>query len=108
VVPPPRWERPRRTASAKDGKGEDKESQETGTVKGARHQVRVVLEDAGAVVSEVELREETGNELAEDDTSLACVVGDVTSKLEKLWQIELIKTNASDLGDELLTDKRLA
>lgn len=81
MIPPPRRKRPRRTPGAKHGKRKNEEGQETGSVKGARHQVRVVLEDAGAVVSEIELREESRDELAEDDAGLTRVVGDIAGEL---------------------------
>lgn len=101
VVAPPRRERDGGTARAKDGEGEDEEHRETGAVPGARDQVRVVLEYARAVVTEVELDEEAGDELAEDDAGLACVVGNVAGVLNQLGHVDLVEREALDLGDEL-------
>lgn len=84
VISPPGRERMTRATGAKHSKGEDEENSETGSIKSTSHQVRVILEDAWAVVSEVELDKEACDQLTHDNTSLALVVGDVTSKLDKL------------------------
>lgn len=70
IVAPPRWKGNRRTTGTKDGKGEDKEHCETGTIKCTSNQVRVVLEDSWAIVAEVELNVKPGNNLAENYASL--------------------------------------
>lgn len=101
VVAPPRRERDGRAAGAEDGEGEDEEHRETGAVPGARDEVRVVLEQARAVVPEVELDEEAGDELAEDDAGLAGVVGDVAGVLDQLGHVDLVEGEALDLGEEL-------
>lgn len=110
VVAPPRWEWYRGATRAKDGEGEDEEDRETGAVPGTRDQVRVVLEDARAVVAEVELDKEAGNELAEYDAGLACVVGNIASVLKQLGHVDLVEREAFDLGHELegRTQKRSA
>lgn len=101
VVAPPRGEWYRRTSSTEDGKGQDKENRETSTVKGASDQVRVILEDAWAIVAEVELDEESGKNLAEDDASLRRIIRDITGVLDKLGEVEIRKRKASNPGDKL-------
>jgi hypothetical protein len=101
VVAPPWGKGNRRTTSAEDGKGQDEEYQETGTIKSAGDQVRVVLEDARAVVAEVELDEEPGSNLVEDDASLGLVVRDIPGVLDKLGEVEIREWEASNLRDKL-------
>lgn len=91
----------RGTASAKHCKGENEEHSKTGSVEGTGDQVRVVLEDAWTVVSEIKLDKEAADKLAEDDTSLALVVGDVASKLDELRHVDFGNVEATDLGYEL-------
>lgn len=89
IVAPPRGKRLGRPAGAEDGKRQDEQHRKTGTVEGAGDKVRVVPEDARAVVAQVELGEEAGDDLAEDDAGLAGVVGDIASVLNELWQVKL-------------------
>lgn len=70
VVTPPSWEGNRGTASTENRKRQDEENAQTGSVECTGDQVRVVLEDTGAVVSEVELDEKATDELAENNASL--------------------------------------
>ena len=101
VVTPPRREGMRAAAGAEDGKGQDEEDRQAGAVEGAGDEVRVVPEDSGAVVAEVELDEEATDELAEDDAGLALVVGDVAGVLDELRHVDVGDVEVSDLGDEL-------
>jgi hypothetical protein len=101
VVAPPCRERFRRSTGTEDRKGQDEEYRETGTIPCAGDQVSVVAEDAGVVVSKVELLEEPGNKLAEDDASLGRVVRDVAGVLNKLGEVDLVEREASNLGDDL-------
>lgn len=101
VISPPGRERMSRATGAKDSEGEDEENGETGSIKSTSHQVRVVLEDAWAIVSEVELDKEARDQLTEDNASLALVVGDVASKLDKLGQVDVCDIEVLDLGVEL-------
>lgn len=89
IITPPRGERNRRTTGPEDGKGKDEEHCETGTVKRARNQVRVVLEDARVVVAQVVLDEEAGWNLVEDDAGLRPVVWDVPCILDELGEVEI-------------------
>ena len=91
VVAPPRGKGNSRTTSTKDRKRQDEECHETSTVECPSNQVRVVFEDAWAVVSEVKLGEESSNDLTEDDASLGLVVWNVAGVLNKLWQVDLPK-----------------
>lgn len=101
IVPPPSRERLRRATSSEDGKRQDEEHREAGTVEGAGDQVRVVLEYARAVVPKVKLGVKPGNDLTEDDTGLARVVGYVTRVLDELREVELVCRDSSNAGDEL-------
>lgn len=101
VVAPPRWEGNCGATGAEDGEGQDEEHRQTGSVPGASDQVRVVLEDARAVVAEVELGEESSDDLAEDDASLRLVVWDVAGVLDELREVDLRESEAFDLGDKL-------
>jgi len=101
VVSPPCGEGNRRTTSPEDRKGQDEEYCETGTIKSAGDQVHVVLEDARAVVSEVELSEEPDNSPAEEDASLGLVVRNIAGVLDELGEIDLCQREASNLGNKL-------
>lgn len=107
IVAPPRRERVRLAASAKHREREDEEHRERGTIKGTSNKVRVVLEDAGAVVPEVELDEEASKNLAEEDAGLGRVVGDVASVLDQLREVEVSNVKSLDPWNELnsLLDK---
>jgi hypothetical protein len=101
IVAPPGGEVHSRTAGTEDGEGQNEQHRETGTIKGASDQVRVVLEDSGSVVPEIELNEEPSNDLAEDDTGLRLVVRDVAGVLDELGHVDLIEAETLDLGDKL-------
>jgi hypothetical protein len=101
VVAPPRREGNRGSSGAEHGKGQDEQRCETGAVKCTCNQVRVVLEDTGTVVAEIELDKESSNDLAEDDASLGCIVRDIAGVLDELGHVDLIESEASNLGDKL-------
>lgn len=101
VVAPPGWERDRRTTSTENGKREDKESREAGTIEGTGDQIRIIFEDAWAVVSKINLDEESSEDLAEENTSLAGVVGDVATVLNQLRHVDFPGREASNFRDEL-------
>lgn len=61
IVPPPRGKGFTRSTGTKDSKGQDEERQKTGTIKSPGNEVAVVLEDARAVVAQVELGVEAGD-----------------------------------------------
>jgi hypothetical protein len=90
-----------RATSTEDSKGKDEKDSETCAVKGTSYQVGVVSKDSRAVVSEVELNEEAGDQLAEDDTSLTLVVWDVTSVLDELGEVDVGDIEVLDLRVEL-------
>lgn len=87
---------------AKHRKRQDEQHRESGTVKGASDQVRIVLEDARPVVPQVELDEEAREDLAEDDACLRLVVRDVAGELYELREVDVGDVEAADFGDELL------
>jgi len=101
IVAPPGGKRNSRPASAEHGKGQDEQRRQTGTVKSTGHKVRVVLEDARSVVSEVELDEKSRKDLAEDDASLRLVVWDVSGVLDELGHANLCEREALDFGYKL-------
>lgn len=101
VVAPPRRHGFGGPAGAEDGKGQDEEHRQDCAVPGARDEVHVVTEDAGAVVAEVELGKEAGDDPAEDDARLAGVVRDVAGVLDELREVDLAEGDALDPGDEL-------
>jgi hypothetical protein len=74
IIPPPFRERNDRSTRSKDSKRQDEERHQTGTVKGARDEVAVVLEDAGAIVAQVVLDVEAADDPAEEDAGLRLVV----------------------------------
>lgn len=101
VVAPPLREGYRRAAGTEDGKGQNKKHRKTSAVKGTSDQVRIVLEDARAIVAEVELDVESGNNLAEDDASLGRVIRDISGVLDELGEVEIREREASNFGDKL-------
>jgi hypothetical protein len=108
VVAPPRGKGNRLTTGTEDSKGQDKKDRKTGAVKSGRNQVRVVLEDARAVVAEIELNEKTGKNLAEDDAGLRLVVGNISGELYKLGEVEIREREASNFGDKLRRALRIS
>jgi hypothetical protein len=94
-------------ASSKHSEREDEQDCKTGTVKSTSHEVRVVPEDARSVVSEIELDEEAGENLAQDNTSLTLVVRDITSELDELRKVDIGNIKVLDLGVELEAVSRL-
>lgn len=100
-VAPPRRERHDGTTGPKHGEGQDEEHRQAGAVKGAGDQIRVVLEELGAVVAQIKLDEEAADDLAEDDARLRRVVGDVARVLNELREVDLVQAETADLGDEL-------
>lgn len=101
VVAPPGREWDRLAACTKDGKRQDEESDQTGSIPSTGHQVRVVSEDPGLVVSEVELDKESRDELGEQDAGLRLVVRDVSGVLDELGEVEIGSVETSDFGYEL-------
>jgi hypothetical protein len=81
-----------------DRKGQDEECCQTSAIESAGYQVRIVLEDAWAVVSEIELGDEPRNKLALDDASLGLVVRYVASKLDELSYIDTPKRETPNIG----------
>lgn len=101
IIPPPLGERHAGPTGTKHRKGQDEQRGERGAVKRARDEVRVVLEDARAVVAQVELHEEAGDDLAQQDAGLGGVVRDVARVLNELWQVDVVKGEAADFGNKL-------
>lgn len=101
MVTPPRGERSRRATGSEDCKRKNKENRQTSSIKGTGDQVRVVLEDARAVVSEVVLGEETRGKLTPDNAGLGLVVWDIAGVLDELRQVDVAKVKAANLGDKL-------
>jgi hypothetical protein len=64
VISPPLRKWDRGSTRAKNSEGQDEQTRQTGAIKSTGNEVRVVLEDAGAVVAKVKLREEPGNDPA--------------------------------------------
>ena len=101
VIPPPTRKWLRTSSSAKHGKRQDEQRQQTSTIHSTSQQVRVVLENTRAVVAKVELREEASDKLTEDDASLGLVVRDITSIDDELRHVDIVGGEFADLGDEL-------
>jgi hypothetical protein len=101
VVTPPLGEWNRGTASTENGKGQDEQASQASAVESASNEVRVILENAWAVVAKVELRVETSNSPAEDDTGLRLVVRDVTGVLDELGEVDFMERELANTGNEL-------
>jgi hypothetical protein len=101
IIPPPLREWNRRPAGPKHRKAQDEQTSQTRAIKCARNQVTVVLEDARAVVAQVELRVEADNCPAEEHAGLGLVVRNVPGVLDKLREVDLIDGEVADFGDEL-------
>lgn len=104
IVPPPLRKRNRRASSSKYRKRQDKQASQTRAIKGTRNKVRVVLKDAGPVVTQVELREETHNRPTEKHASLTLVVRNVSRVLNELREVDLAEGEVTDLGHEAHED----
>lgn len=104
IVTPPTREGNRRPTSPEHRKRQDEQHRKTSAIPSTRNKVRVVLEDAWSVVSEVELDEESSNDLTENDASLGRVVWDIACVLDELWEVDLLETEALYLGDELRSE----
>ena len=102
IVAPPLRERNRGSTSTEHSKRQDEQARQTSAIKGTSNEVRVVLEDARAVVAQVELGVETDNGPAEQDAGLGLVVGNVTSVLDKLREVDFADGEVSDAGNELV------
>jgi hypothetical protein len=89
IIAPPVGHRDLRTTGTEDRKRQDEKDCETGSVPSPGDQVHVVLEDARFPVPKVELAEEPGKNLAEDDASLGLVVWNITGELNKLGHVDL-------------------
>jgi hypothetical protein len=101
IVAPPLRKRNRRPTRTKHRKRQDEQARQTRAIKRTSNEVRVVLEDARAVVAEVKLREETGNHPAEKDARLRLVVGDVAGVLDELRKIDFAQREAANFWDKL-------
>jgi hypothetical protein len=88
IVAPPLRERSRLSCRTEHSKGHDKQCAKTCTIESAHDHVGVVPEEARSVVTQVELREETGDNPAQDYASLRLVVGNVASVLNELGQVQ--------------------
>lgn len=91
IIAPPGRERLSRPTGTKDGKGQYEQHRKTGTVKSASDQVRAILKEFWAVVSEVELSVKAGENLAKENTGLGCVVRDVSCVLNELRHVDIVK-----------------
>ena len=101
IVSPPIWKRFGGSSRAKDSKRKNEQARETCAIKGASDEVRVVLEDTWSVVAQVELRVESDNDPAEQDTRLRLVVRDIACVLDELWEVDLVEGEFANLGNEL-------
>ncbi len=101
IIAPPWREGHSSTSRAEDCKGQDEECRETGTIESAGNEIRIVLENARPVVSEIELDEESSNDLAKDDASLGLVIWDVAGVLDELGHVDLVERKALDFRDKL-------
>jgi hypothetical protein len=89
IVAPPVGHRDLRTTGTENRKRQDEEDRKTGSIPSSGDQVHVVLEDARFPIPKVELAEEPGENLAEDDASLGLVVWNITGELNKLGHVDL-------------------
>ena len=102
VVTPPLGEWNRRASSTENRKGQDEQARQAGTIEGTSNEVRVILEDAWAVIAEVELRVETSDGPAEEDTGLRLVIRDVSGILDELGEVDLVERELANTGNELI------
>jgi hypothetical protein len=100
VVTPPLGEWNRRATSTENGKGQDEQASQASAVESASNEIRVILEDAWAII--VELRVETDNRPAEDDAGLRLVVRNVSGILNKLREVDLVERELANTGNELV------
>lgn len=78
-----------RSARPEDSKGQYEKHCQTSTVKCPSDKIGIVLEDTRAIVSEVELDEESADDPTEDNAGLALVVRDVAHILDELGHVDL-------------------
>ena len=102
VVTPPLGEWNRRASSTENRKRQDEQASQAGAIEGTSNEVRVILENAWAVIAEVELRVETSDGPAEDDTGLRLVVRDVSGVLDELGEVDLVERELANTGNELV------
>ena len=102
IIPPPLRHGNGRPTSAKDGKTQDKQHRQRGTVPCRRDQVHVVFEDARAVVAQVPLAEEARERPGQEHAGLRLVVGDVARVLDELGEVDLVEGEFFDFRDELM------
>lgn len=102
VVTPPLGEWNRRASSTENRKGQDEQASQAGTIEGTSNEVRVILENAWAVIAEVELRVETSDGPAEEDTGLRLVIRDVSGILDELGEVDLVERELANTGNELI------
>jgi hypothetical protein len=87
IVAPPLRERLRCSSCAEDSERHDEQRAQRGAIERAHDHVSVLPEEARLVVTQVELREETGNDPAQKDACLRLVVRDVASVLDELGEV---------------------
>ena len=102
VVTPPLGEWNRRASSTENRKRQDEQASQAGAIEGTSNEVRVILEDAWAVIAEVELGIETSDGPAEEDTGLRLVVRDVSGVLDELGKVDLVERELANTGNELV------
>lgn len=101
IVAPPLRERLRCSSGTEDSERHDEQRAQGGAIERAHDHVGVLLEEAGLVVAQVELREEAGDDPGQDDASLRLVVGDVARVLDELRQVDGRNGDAANGGLEL-------
>jgi hypothetical protein len=104
IIPPPLGKRNRWSSRSKNRKRQNKQARQTRAIKRASNEVRVVLEDARAVVAQVKLREEADNDPTEEHARLRLIVGDVAGVLNELREVDLAEREVTDFGDPLGDD----
>lgn len=82
-------------------KAQDEQARQACTIESSRNEVRVVLENARAVVTKVELREEADNGPAQQHARLRLIVWNVSRVLDELREVDLVERELADAWDEL-------
>lgn len=101
VVAPPSRHRDCWSSRAKDSKRKNEQARETCTVEGTSDEIRVVLEDTGSIVAEVELCIEPNNNPAKQDARLRLVIRNIARILDELREVDLVEGEIANLGNEL-------
>jgi hypothetical protein len=101
IVSPPLRKRDSRPSRTKHRERQNEQACQASSVECASNEVRVVPEDARAVVPKVILREEADNCPTEQNARLRLVVWNVACVLNELGKVDLVEGEFADLRNEL-------